>query len=118
MIDRIVLLAGISSIVIIIVAFDLTRRKMLDEKSALRWIAVGLGILVLSIWRDLLFTITHISGAGEPYVIVMLASIIFFILTMITFDLRQSKQKKQIRALSQKVALLEAKSRKKKIILK
>jgi len=113
MIDRIMLLASISSIVIIIVALDLTRRKMLDEKSALRWIVIGLGILVLSLWHDLLLTITSVSGAEEPYVIVMLVSIVFFILTMMTFDLRQSKQKKQIRILSQKVALLEAKSRKK-----
>ena len=55
----------IASIILILVVLELVRGRRLKERYALLWLATGVVLLVLSVWRDGLNTIAGWLGVTE-----------------------------------------------------
>lgn len=61
-IDKIHLLGVVFSLVILIAVFFLVRERMLKEKYSLVWFLIGLFMLVMSVFRDLMDRFSNLIG--------------------------------------------------------
>jgi hypothetical protein len=98
------LVFGIGMLIIII---DLVRRRKLREEYSWLWLMTGAGILVLSLWFDLLKWITHLVGAITPASTIFLFAFLFLIFISLHFSVVISKITDRNKDLAQRYALLE-----------
>ncbi len=98
------LVFGIGMLIIII---DLVRRRKLREEYSWLWLMTGAGILILSLWFDLLKWITHIVGAITPSSTIFLFAFLFLIFISLHFSVVISKITDRNKELAQRYALLE-----------
>lgn len=92
---------------LVLLIFELVRRKKLKEKYALLWILSGIIILMLSIMNNMLQKITNLLGIILPVNTVFFLGIFFLILINLHFSLVVSNLSEQNKKIAQKMALLE-----------
>ncbi len=98
------LIFGIGMLIIII---DLVRRRKLREEYSWLWLMTGAGILILTLWFDLLRWVTHLVGAISPASTIFLFAFLFLILISLHFSVVISKLTDKNKELAQRYALLE-----------
>ena len=59
---RIQIITGITSILLLVIVFELIRRRRLKEEYSLLWLLSGVVILIFSIFPNLLLTISQALG--------------------------------------------------------
>ena len=101
-----VVLGIIGSAVILVVLFELLRRRHLREKYAVTWALVAVGVLVLTIFPGLLYAASDLVGVDVPAnLLFFLASIVLMVLTLQhSFELGRLEDK--TRTLAEELALL------------
>jgi hypothetical protein len=103
--NKIVALAvGIGMLLLII---ELVRRRRLREEYSWLWLMTGSGILLLSLWFDLLKWITHLVGAVTPSSTIFLFAFLFLIFISLHFSVVISRLADRNKELAQRYALLE-----------
>ena len=102
------ILAIFLSVGLIILIFELVRRKKLREEYSWLWMLTGVAIFILAIWYDLLIFITHFVGAVLPTSTLFFFGIFFLVLINLYFSVKVSTLSNQIKELAQKQALLES----------
>ena len=102
--EVVALIFGIGMLIIII---DLVRRRKLREEYSWLWLMTGTGILVLSLWFDLLKWVTRLVGAITPSSTIFLFAFLFLIFISLHFSVVISKLTDRNKELAQKHALLE-----------
>jgi hypothetical protein len=101
--------AAVASVLLLLVVFELIRRRRLRERYALLWLLTGIVLLVLSLWRGGLNTIAGWVGIETYPPAVLFAIASFFILAVLLhYSTVISKLSDQSTILAQRVALLEA----------
>jgi hypothetical protein len=106
---RVSIVAAIASIVLIFIVFELIRSRRLRERYALLWLLTGLVMLVLSLWRDGLNTISGLVGVETyPPAVLFAIGSLFILLVLLHYSTVISKLSDQNTILAQKLALLEA----------
>lgn len=96
------------AIVMVTIIFYLVRQRRLREEYALIWIACALSMLGVIWFFPVLVFITNIIGAVTPTTTLFLFGFVFLLLLTLKFSISLSRQKNQIKELSQKLTLLEA----------
>jgi len=96
---------------LLIFIIDAVRRRKLREEYAWLWILVGVVIVVLSLWRDLLGTITALMGIQLPANTVFFFGLVFIVFINLHFSIRISRLTDRVKRLTQDLALLEEESR-------
>jgi len=96
------------SVGLIILIFELVRRKKLREEYSWLWMLTGVVIFILGIWYDLLVFITHFIGAVLPASTLFFFGIFFLVLINLYFSVKVSTLSNQLKELTQKQALLES----------
>lgn len=96
------------AIVMVTTIFYLVRQRRLREEYALIWIACALAMLGVIWFFPVLVFITNIIGAVTPTTTLFLFGFVFLLLLTLKFSISLSRQKNQIKELSQKLTLLEA----------
>ena len=105
---RVSIAASIASILLILVVLELIRSRRLRERYALLWLATGVVLLVLSVWRGALNTIAGWFGVtGYPPAVLFAVATLFILLVLLHFSTVLSRLSDQNAILAQKVALLE-----------
>ena len=100
---------GIASLALVLVVLDLIRRHHLRERYALLWLATGIVLGVLSLWRDGLNTIARWFGVSTyPPAVLFAVGLLFVILVLLHYSTVISKLSDQNTTLAQRLALLEA----------
>jgi hypothetical protein len=99
------LIFGIGMLILII---DLVRRRKLREEYSWLWLMTGSGILLLTLWFDLLKWVTHVVGAITPSSTIFLFAFLFLILISLHFSVVISKLTDRDKELAQRYALLES----------
>ena len=109
----VVSIAGaIASVVLLLVVFELIRSRRLRERYALLWIATGVVLLALSLWRDGLNTIADWVGVtGYPPAVLFAVGSLFILAVLLHYSTVISKLADQNTILAQRLALLEAELR-------
>jgi hypothetical protein len=99
------------ALAILLVVFELVRRRRLGERYALLWMAAAVTLLVLAVWQGLLGTIAHAVGIYYPPNAFFIIAFGFALLLLLHFSIATSKLADETRTLAQRVALLEARLR-------
>lgn len=104
--------AAIASLFLLGVIFALIRRRSLRERYALVWLATGIVLLILALWRDGLDRIASWLGVEGYPPSVFFAALLFFVLVLLLhYSTVISRLSDQNTILAQKLALLEEKLR-------
>jgi hypothetical protein len=102
------ILAGIISLLLLIVIFEAIRRRKFMEKYALLWIFSGLIIFVFSIFPKTLFTIAEMLGL-HYLTTLLLFTFLFLLLIIFYFSLSLSSHSEKVKNLTQEVGVLKFK---------
>ena len=106
---RVSIVAAIASVALILIVFELIRSRRLRERYALLWLLTGVVMLVLSLWRDGLNTISHAVGVETyPPAVLFAIGLLFVILVLLHYSTVISKLSDQNTILAQRLALLES----------
>jgi hypothetical protein len=104
--------AAVASIGLLVVVFELIRSRKLRERYALLWLATGVVLLVLSLWRSGLNTIADWVGVtGYPPAVLFAVAVLFILLVLLDYSTVISKLSDQNTMLAQRVGLLEQRLR-------
>jgi hypothetical protein len=99
--------AVLATLGLLIIVFDLVRRRRLLERYALVWMAVTILLLALSAWADLLDTVADAIGISYPPSALFAAAFCFVIVLLLHFSVAVSRLTDQSKLLAQRIALLE-----------
>jgi len=107
---RVSIVGAIASVLLILVVLELVRGRRLKERYALLWLATGVVLLVLSIWRDGLNTIAGWAGVTSyPPAVLFAVAMLFILLVLLHYSTVISKLTDENVDLAQRIALLEEK---------
>jgi len=105
---RVSIVGAIASILLIIVVLELVRGRRLKERYALLWLATGVVLLVLSVWRGGLNTIAGWVGVTSyPPAVLFAVATLFILLVLLHYSTVISKLTDENVDLAQRIALLE-----------
>ena len=100
---------AIASVLFLLVILELIRSRRLRERYALLWLATGLVLLVLSLWRSGLNTIAGWLGVKSyPPAVLFAVGLLFVILVLLHYSTVISRLGDQNTILAQRLALLES----------
>ena len=100
---------AIASLILILVVVELVRGRRLKERYALLWLATGVVLLVLSIWRGGLNTIAGWLGVTSyPPAVLFAVATLFIFLVLLHYSTVLSKLTDDNVLLAQEIALLRA----------
>jgi hypothetical protein len=106
------IVAAIASVGLLVVVLELIRSRRLRERYALLWLATGVVLLVLSIWRSGLNTIANWVGVtGYPPAVLFAVAVLFILLVLLDYSTVISKLSDQNTVLAQRIGLLEQRLR-------
>ena len=109
---RIQIVAIVASASLLVIVFELVRRKRFLERYALLWLLTGVVLLVLSLWRESVNTIAGWVGIETyPPAVLFAVGSLFIVLVLLHYSTVISKLADQSSILAQRVALLEAELR-------
>jgi hypothetical protein len=99
---------AVASVLLVLVVLELIRSRRLRERYALLWLATGLVLLVLSLWRGGLNTIAGWFGVtGYPPAVLFAVAVLFILLVLLHYSTVISQLADQNVILAQRLALLE-----------
>ena len=105
---KVTIAATISSIILLLVVFELIRSRRLRERYALLWLLTGVVLLVLSAWRGGLNTIANWVGVETyPPAILFAVASLFILAVLLHYSTVISRLSDQNVVLAQRLALLE-----------
>jgi hypothetical protein len=105
---RVSIAASIASILLILIVLELIRSRRLRERYALLWLATGLVLLVLSVWRGALDTIAGWVGVTTyPPAVLFAVATLFILVVLLHYSTVLSRLSDQNAILAQRLALLE-----------
>ncbi len=107
-----------ASIVIVLLVFELVRRKRLREEYTWLWMLSAATIFLITVRYDLLVAITHLIGAVLPTTTLFLFGILFLYLISLHYAVKMTALSEQVKNLAQAHALLEAELRERETGLK
>lgn len=96
----------VGSLLVLGSIFELLRRRQLSEKYAVLWLAVGVVILVLTIFPALLNKISRAVGVAIPANLLFFLAIVFLICVALHLSWELSRLENETRKLAEDVAIL------------
>ena len=102
---QIVAIAASSTLVLIV--FEMLRRRRLIERYALLWLGSSLVLLLLSIWTGLLEIVANAVGIVYPPNALFMIAFGFVLVLLLHFSLAISRLSGETKVLAQKVARLD-----------
>jgi len=102
------IVAAIASVGLLVVVFELIRSRRLRERYALLWLASGVVLLALSLWRGGLNTIAGWVGIETyPPAVLFAVGALFILAVLLHYSTVISRLSDQNTILAQRLALLE-----------
>jgi hypothetical protein len=112
MIDtRLTFVAAVAVLLVLATIVELIRRHRLQERYALLWIATGLVMLVLAIWRRALHGFSDLIGVAYPPSALFMVAGLFVFVVLLHYSTVLSRLSEQNKTLAQRIALLEERLR-------
>jgi hypothetical protein len=108
---RLQIFASGAALLLLVVVFELVRRKALLERYALLWLFSALVLLLLAVWRQLLSGVADAIGIYYPPSALFAVAFAFVLLLLLHFSLAVSRLTDQSKVLAQRQALLEERLR-------
>lgn len=110
---RIQLIIGIIVIIALGVIINMIREKRLELRYALAWLIVGVGILVLDCFPQLITWLAYVLGIASPVNMLFFLGFCFSLIIIFVLTVAVSRASIRIKELAQELALYEKDSLKK-----
>jgi hypothetical protein len=108
MLIKIQIIVGLLSMILLLITFELIRKKRLREEYAILWLFTGIVVLVFSLWPEFLLSQFFVRITGIFYLsAVVLIAFFFLLLIVFHFSVVISKLAGQNKEIAQRYALLE-----------
>ena len=104
---RITLVSLIVSTILLLLVLELVRRRRLQERYSLLWLATGGSLFVLAAWSSLLNKLAEIMGIRTPANALFVVAAGFFLAVLLHFSIAMSRLSEQTSRLAQRLAMLE-----------
>jgi hypothetical protein len=105
------IVAIVSSSALVLIVFELLRRRRLVERYALLWLLSSLVLLGLSLWTGLLEVISKAVGIVYPPNALFMIAFAFVLVLLLHFSLAISRLSGETKVLAQEVARLDKEMR-------
>src|SRR5919109_5131580 len=105
------ILAIVASSGLVLIVFELLRRRRLVERYALLWLLSSLVLLGLSVWTGLLEVISKAVGIVYPPNALFMIAFAFVLVLLLHFSLAISRLSGETKVLAQEVARLDKEMR-------
>ena len=109
--SRVQIVAILGALVLLFVVLELVRRRRLLERYALLWLAAGVALLGLAIWRDGLDVVAEALGIATPTNAMFFVALGAIVLLLLHFSVAVSRLTDQSKVLAQRLAILEERTR-------
>jgi hypothetical protein len=106
---RLSVIADIASVFLLLVVLELIRSRRVRERYALLWLLTAVVLLVLSLWRGGLETISSLVGIAYPPSALFVLGSVFIVVLLLHYSTVISRLSDQNTILAQRLALLESK---------
>jgi hypothetical protein len=108
MLIKIQIIVGLLSVILLLITFELIRKKRLREEYAILWLFTGIAVLVFSLWPEFLLSQFFVRITGIFYLsAVVLIAFFFLLLIVFHFSVVISKLTGQNKEIAQRYAILE-----------
>jgi hypothetical protein len=101
------IVAIVASSTLVLIVFELLRRRRLVERYALLWLGSSLVLLLLSVWTGLLKIVSDAVGIVYPPNALFVIAFGFVLVLLLHFSLAISRLSGETKVLAQKVARLD-----------
>ena len=105
---RIQIIIGVTSVLLLVIVFELIRRRKLKEEYSLLWLLSGLVILIFSVFPDLLGVISRVMGMYYLTTLFVI-SFLFLLLIVLHFSTVLSQLSEKNKELTQELSILDFK---------
>lgn len=108
MLIKIQIIIGVLSLLLLLITFELIRKRRLREEYAILWLFTGGVVLVFSLWPEFFLSQFFAKFTGLFYLsAVVLIAFLFLLVIVLHFSVVISKLTSQNKELAQRYALLE-----------
>jgi hypothetical protein len=91
---------------LLLLVFELVRRKRLSERYAILWLVAAITLFVLAAWKGLLTSLSHDVGISYPPSALFAVAIGLIAMILLHFSLAVSRLSDQNKVLAQRLGLL------------
>ena len=95
------------TLALLLLVFELVRRKRLSERYAILWLLAAVTLFVLAAWKGLLTTLSHDVGISYPPSALFAVAIGLIAMILLNFSLAVSRLSDQNKILAQRLSLLQ-----------
>ena len=106
MTDRVQVVSLVISVLLLLVVFELVRRRKLTEEYSFLWILCALALVLLSIRRQILDATARWLGVYYPPAVLLMVLILMVFVASLCFSVIVSRQRQQIERLIEETAIL------------
>jgi len=109
-VSKITFLHGLSiavTLALLLLVFELVRRKRLSERYAILWLLAAATLFVLAAWKGLLTSLSHDVGISYPPSALFAVAIGLIAMILLNFSLVVSRLSDQNKILAQRLSLLQ-----------
>jgi hypothetical protein len=92
---------------LLVLVFELVRRKRLSERYAILWLLAAITLFVLAVWKGLLTSLSHDVGISYPPSLLFVVAIGLIAMILLNFSLAVSRLSDQNKVLAQRLGLLQ-----------
>ncbi len=103
---KLTVLTAIIAVLLLILIFELLRRRQLREKYAILWLVVGLAALPLGFFPRLLDKVAKVVGVASGVSLVLFLGFMFLLVVCIHLSWEASRLEAETRTLAEEVALI------------
>jgi hypothetical protein len=103
---KLTILTAIIGFALLVIIFELMRRRQLREKYALLWGAVAIAVVPLALFPRLLDTVTSVVGVASGVSLVLFLGLVFLLVLCLHLSWEVSALEEETRTLAEEIALL------------
>ncbi len=92
---------------LLLLVFELVRRKRLSERYAILWLLAAVTLFALAAWKGLLTSLSHDVGISYPPSALFAVAIGLIAMILLNFSLAVSRLSDQNKILAQRLSLLQ-----------
>jgi hypothetical protein len=99
------------SVAVFCIVFEMVRRRRLQERYALLWLAASLVLVLLAVWAQLLDSVASLVGIATPANAFFVIAFAFLLLLLLHMTAVASQLSDETRVLAQRLAIVEQRLR-------
>jgi hypothetical protein len=108
---KLTVVTAITGLVVLVVIFELVRRRQLREKYALLWATVAVIVVPLALYPQLLDTVSNAIGIASGVSLVLFLGLVFLLMICVHLSWEVSRLEEETRTLAEEIALVKVEMR-------